>query len=67
MVGRLGALKPNAYGFILTEGGTDYFFHISDLADRGEWDRMRIGNSVEFEPEHTPKGPVARQVRILST
>jgi cold shock CspA family protein len=66
MTGRLGALKPNAYGFIETDNGIDYFFHISDLADRREWDRMRIGNNVEFEPEQTAKGPVARHVQITA-
>jgi ATP-dependent DNA helicase RecG len=66
-VGKVRALKPNRYGFIETEAGVDHFFHSSDLLVKAEWDEMQIGNTVEFEPGTSPKGPIAKKVRLLRT
>jgi cold shock CspA family protein len=63
-IGKVQALKPNRYGFI-SHVNTDYFFHISDLVNGEDWDRMRIGSSVTFTSRDGVKGPVAKDVRFI--
>jgi cold shock CspA family protein len=62
-VGKVRALKTNGYGFIETDDGSVHFFHISDLLDRDDWDRFRIGSVVQFVGGEDPKGPTAKQVQ----
>jgi cold shock protein len=65
MIGRIRTLVwEKGYGFVRAEGGTDYFFHRTDVLGEGI-DAMREGDSVEFEATDTPKGPRAEQVRRL--
>jgi cold shock CspA family protein len=45
--------------------GADVFFHLRDLAERGMWDELRIGNTVEFELSSGPKGPIAKKIKLL--
>jgi ATP-dependent DNA helicase RecG len=66
-IGKIIALKTNGYGFIQGKDGIDYFFHISDLTERSDWDRIRIGNEVEFAPEATIKGVTAKQVSLVKS
>jgi len=63
-LGKVQALKTNGYGFI-AGGDLEYFFHLSDMVDRRDWDRMRIGSSVEFTPVEGNKGATAKAVRLI--
>jgi len=66
-IGKITALKTNGYGFIQAADGADYFFHVKDLTDRSDWDRIRIGNDVEFTPEPTAKGLAAKRVSPIKS
>lgn len=66
-IGKITALKTNGYGFIQGRDGTDYFFHVKDLIDRSDWERIRIGNEVEFIAEPTAKGITAKQVSPIKS
>ena len=64
MRGQIAKLKSDrGFGFIRTEeGGREYFFHRSAVADDG-YDRLYEGQAVIFDPEESPKGPRANNVR----
>jgi cold shock protein len=53
------------FGFITGGDGMiqDYFFHRDDAP---EWERLREGQAVTFEPMAAPKGPRATLVYLLS-
>jgi ATP-dependent DNA helicase RecG len=69
--GTVKTLKPkNGYGFLKTEEGVDVFFHISALADRAQWEKLKIGAAVSFEYgiaylEGKPRS--ARKVKLTGT
>ena len=52
----------NGYGFIEVDGDDDVFVHHTDLKDI--YALMR-GQKVEFDVESTPKGPRARNVKVV--
>jgi ATP-dependent DNA helicase RecG len=59
--------KDDGYGFIRSNGGIDFFFHLSSLADRSDWEGMQVGSSVSFEQSARvipSKSPAAKNVRI---
>jgi cold shock CspA family protein len=62
MTGTIKTITKNrAFGFIRGEDGADYFFHSSEL--RGpEFEHLREGQPVRFEPRQTDKGPRAAEV-----
>lgn len=51
------------FGFIVY-GGTDYFVHYKDILSE-KYKTLGDGEKVEFSPEVTPKGLVARKVLRL--
>ncbi len=51
------------FGFILREGGTEYFFHRSDVVG-APFDELREGLLVTFEERNTTKGPRAALVSV---
>ena len=52
----------DGYGFIGIDGGDDVFVHHTDLD--GVY-ALRRGQKVEFDVENTPKGPRARNVKVI--
>jgi cold shock CspA family protein len=62
--------KEKFYGFIKPESGPEFFFHSSDLAE-DNWDEI-LGSyatgtvQVDFNPNKTPKGMRARDVRLVN-
>ena len=61
--GRCVRFGPNGYGFIAeTETGKEYFVHIRDTVARAA---LFPGDRVAFEPHQGPKGPQAKNVRVV--
>jgi CspA family cold shock protein len=50
------------FGFIASEG-SDYFVHFKEIQGQG-FKSLKEGNRVSFEQGQSPKGPVAKNVRI---
>jgi len=53
--------KDKGWGF-LVGGGVQYFCHFKQIKMEG-FKNLIPGESVEFEPEESPKGPVAKNIR----
>lgn len=53
--------KEKGYGFIASEDGKDYFFHISDVKTIIE---IELGQIVEFNIKETSKGKAASDIII---
>jgi cold shock protein len=53
------------YGFIAQEDGGEVFVHVSGVLDEGV-EQLEIGTPVEFEIEHTGRGPQAVDVIQLA-
>jgi cold shock CspA family protein len=54
--GRITALRPKGYGFIVSEDVSSVvFFHASALINR-EFDQLTIGSPVRFTLERNEKG-----------
>lgn len=57
-------VADRGFGFIRDDHKKDWFFHRTDvLPDKHDFDHVRVGDRVDFEPEQGPKGPRATQVR----
>jgi cold shock protein len=54
-------VRDKGFGFVAAADGSEYFFHQSACA---EFDSVREGQSVTFEPGQGPKGPRAENVRV---
>ncbi len=55
--------RQKGFGFIEPDlGGKNIFFHASSVEDGLE---LSPGDRVEFEPKSSPKGPSARNIRVL--
>jgi CspA family cold shock protein len=50
------------FGFV-ESGGKDYFLHFKEIQAEG-FKSVKQGDKVCFEPETSPKGPVAKSVMI---
>jgi CspA family cold shock protein len=50
------------FGFV-ESGGKDYFLHFKEIQADG-FKSVKQGDKVCFEPETSPKGPVAKSVMI---
>ena len=55
-------VSDKGFGFVAAENGSEYFFHQSSCA---QFDSMREGQAVTFEPGQGPKGPRAENVRVV--
>jgi len=55
-------VEGRGYGFIEVDGEDDIFVHNTDLD--GTYVLMQ-GQKVEFDVETTPKGPRARNVKVI--
>lgn len=55
-------LADKGFGFIRSDDGVEYFFHQSGCA-KGQFETLREGTEVEFDPQESSKGPRAEAVR----
>ena len=62
MNGTIKRLTDKGFGFIATEGGTEYFFHQSACTGT-RFDDLREGQTVSFTVGQGPKGPRAENVK----
>ncbi|MEU0267496.1 NB-ARC domain-containing protein [Nocardioides sp. NPDC006303] len=53
------------FGFVKAADAARYFFHVSDLRDRADWEAMFEGAMCVFEPGQTSKGARAKRVRLV--
>ena len=56
-------IVDRGFGFITGEDGKDYFFHRDALEATIEFERLVGGERVEFDPQSSPRGPRAVNVR----
>ena len=56
-------IRERGFGFIVAEDGNEVFFHRSAL-EKGNFDALEEGASVEFNLEKGPKGPRATNVTV---
>jgi cold shock CspA family protein/ribosome-associated translation inhibitor RaiA len=64
--GTVASLFPyEDHGFIQTPDGTEVYFNRSALVD-ADFDDLEVGARVTFVEQHTPKGPQASTVHVLS-
>jgi cold shock CspA family protein len=56
-------LVARGFAFIALPGSPDVFMHCYDLSDDVDWDETLQERRVEFEIEHSAKGPRAVLVR----
>jgi len=56
-------VADRGFGFITDESGKDYFFHRDSLDRTLEFERLVGGEKVEFDPQSSPRGPRAVNVR----
>jgi len=54
-------VPERGFGFIADAAGTEYFFHRTSAEN---FDSLRGGESVTFEPEESPKGKRANNVQL---
>ena len=48
--GKIAKITDKGFGFITPAGGgTDIFFHVSGMIDRGLYDSLQSGDSVTYE------------------
>ena len=58
-------MKDRGFGFIKTPDGKEVFFHRSECRSV-DFDHLEQGQSVDFDEESDPKGPRARNVRLMA-
>jgi CspA family cold shock protein len=62
--GRVKKLTDKGFGFIDVGGGSDLFFHMSNL-EGVRFEDLQEGQRVSFNSGQGPKGPRAENVRPL--
>jgi CspA family cold shock protein len=55
-------VRDRGFGFIRDDGGQEWFFHRSAVA-QGAFDKLAEGQRVSFDEEASAKGPRAGNVR----
>ena len=58
-------VSDRGFGFITGEDGKDYFFHRDGLTASLDFDRIVVGEPVEFDLEASQRGPRAVKVRTI--
>ena len=51
------------FGFVAS-GGKDYFIHFKEIQSEG-FKSLTEGDKVEFEPQTSPKGPIAKSLKKI--
>ena len=65
MTGTVKTKTDRGFGFITREGETkDLFFHSKDLVGI-TFDALQVGATVDFEVVDGPKGPSAKNVKVV--
>jgi cold shock protein len=54
--------RDRAFGFIRAEDGVEYFFHQSELRGDLNFEELKEGQAVSFEPQQADKGPRATEI-----
>jgi CspA family cold shock protein len=62
--GRIKKLTEKGFGFIDTGDGSDMFFHMSNI-EGAQFEDLREGQRVSYNPGQGPKGPRAENVRVI--
>ncbi len=57
-------MNDKGFGFVASEGGTEYFFHQS-ACNGVQFDELREGRAVTFDEGEGPKGPRAENVTLV--
>ena len=66
MTGTIKTKTSKGFGFIARDGeAKDLFFHSNDL-NGVTFDELQEGAKVEFEIEQGPKGPAAKNVKVVN-
>jgi CspA family cold shock protein len=58
-------MKDRGFGFIRTTEGREVFFHRSECRSL-EFEELEQGQPVGFEEEANPRGPRARNLRLIT-
>ncbi|MFN0072712.1 MAG: cold-shock protein [Chloroflexota bacterium] len=56
-------VMDRGFGFIVSDAGTEYFFHTSSVQGT-RFDDMREGQRVDFSTENDPRGRGERAVNV---
>jgi cold shock CspA family protein len=72
MIGKIARIFPQGYGFIKTEEGDEFFFHVSGCKGI-EWKELLAkcppgttdGPLVFFKEQEHPRGPRAYNVELI--
>ena len=65
MTGTVKTKTDKGFGFISQPGvEKDLFFHSNDL-NGVTFDELQVGATVEFDIEQGPKGPAAKNVKLV--
>ena len=59
-------ISDRGFGFITAEDGKDYFFHRDGLTPSLDFDRIAVGETVEFDLQASQRGPRAVNVKPIS-
>ena len=61
--------SERGFAFVTHSGiGQDYFFHRTELQKANiDWDQLKVGWKVEFDPVDGPRGPRALDVRVIES
>jgi CspA family cold shock protein len=63
MTGTIKTITRNrGFGFIRADDGNEYFFHRTELRGGLDFEQLREGQLVRFEPTQGEKGPRAADV-----
>jgi cold shock CspA family protein len=63
MTGTIRTLNADrGFGFIRGEDGNEYFFHRSELRGGLNFEQLRQGQRVSFQPRESDKGPRAADI-----
>lgn len=65
MTGTIKRKTDKGFGFIAQDGATaDLFFHSNDLSGV-TFEELKEGAKVSFDVEQSPKGPNAKNVKLV--
>jgi CspA family cold shock protein len=56
-------ISDRGFGFVTAEDGKDYFFHRDSLTASLDFNRIAVGEAVEFDVQASDRGPRAINVR----
>lgn len=54
------------FGFIVSDDGSDYFVHYKEIQGQEGFKNLTEGDKVTFEHGHSPRGPLAKNVKVLT-